>query len=239
VHNSASLASRVLQTRAFKGEGRRDWRNTAELVLEAYLVHARTASVALEAAEYNIGRQEHLVNLLLDKTRNRFLKMDVLGTWTGSAFGFGACVVGIFGMNFHTPLFATGLGSDTLADFAVFGTVVFVLFVFFFAVFYLYSKEVCEFGAATVRCMVPAAARPRLGAVGSPSALNLADKAPPSGSSRGTPRSSSKLGSRLLDQASSLASMAGRSASNLVGQSSLPLASNCKTELSSSFGATL
>jgi len=123
-----------------------------EMLLESYAQEVGSTLGALDAVTYSIESTEKFVSFRLDSARNRLLKVDVLAGILAAIFGAAAFVVGVFGMNFKTPLFDDeedrfGLTEGTLFNIVIFSLLFLLLTACAGTYFFFTTTTCCTFNS--------------------------------------------------------------------------------------------
>eukprot|EP00962_Isochrysis_galbana_P055107 scaffold26794_cov129-Isochrysis_galbana.AAC.2 len=136
---------------AMPGEDQDD-HEEVEMLLESYAQEVGSTLGALDAVTYSIESTEKFVSFRLDSARNRLLKVDVLAGILAAIFGAAAFVVGVFGMNFKTPLFDDeedrfGLTEGTLFNIVIFSLLFLLLTACAGTYFFFTTTTCCTFNS--------------------------------------------------------------------------------------------
>ena len=84
-----------------------------ERLLEGYLDHVRASRTVLASMKLRIDDDAACANLLLDRTRNRLIKFDVVASTVAAVAGIGSVAAGIFGMNLPAVVLANEQGPGS------------------------------------------------------------------------------------------------------------------------------
>lgn len=84
-----------------------------ELLFEGYLDHVRHARRILKDMKRRVDEDVSCANLILDRTRNRLIKFDVVASTVAAATGLGSCAAGIFGMNLPAAVLGNEASTTT------------------------------------------------------------------------------------------------------------------------------
>ena len=90
-----------------------DAKRRLERLLEGYLDHVRASCAVLTSMKQRVDDDYACADLLLDRTRNRLIKFDVVASTVAAAAGIGSMAAGIFGMNLPAVVLANDAGPGT------------------------------------------------------------------------------------------------------------------------------
>ena len=146
-----------------------------ERLCECYLDHVRAARCVLASMHSRITIDSQCANLLLDRTRNRLIKLEILASTVAAATGFGSMFAGVFGMNLPAAIFGDTNNSDyydwlfatvALLISSLVGSIIFIVVAMLFG---RSIREKCLGGATSQNVRAPynmTACSLRLGAAG-------------------------------------------------------------------------
>ena len=84
-----------------------------ERLLEGYLDHVRASRAVLTSMKQRVDDDYACADLLLDRTRNRLIKFDVVASTVAAVAGIGSVAAGIFGMNLPAVVLANEQGPGS------------------------------------------------------------------------------------------------------------------------------
>jgi len=85
--------------------GATSYEEEVDEVIDATLHEFNAAINALQVLKYNIENTEKALDMHLDFSRNRLLKVEVAATFIAAAMSTGSLIGSLFGMNLQTPIF--------------------------------------------------------------------------------------------------------------------------------------